>query len=129
MATPGFLTRDDLEIVQTAAKYAIGVPYDACEPRCLFHPIALAGMRNPAVGDMDFRLPRCRDPLGRDPLRAGTPVGLDGPGVPRRRLSLRARVNAVRLRRHAVPAADVVDGADRRVLARERENLQAFRPE
>lgn len=38
---PGFLTGDDLEIVQTAAKYALGVEYHPWELRCLFHPIAL----------------------------------------------------------------------------------------
>lgn len=56
---PGFLTGDDLEIVQTAAKYALGVHYDPWELRCLFHPVvlvwpavrlaALAGVRDPAV--------------------------------------------------------------------------------
>jgi Alg9-like mannosyltransferase family len=37
----GFLTGDDLEIVQTAAKYALGVRYDPWSLRCLFHPIVL----------------------------------------------------------------------------------------
>lgn len=37
----GFLTGDDLEIVQTAAKYALGVRYDPWVLRCLFHPVAL----------------------------------------------------------------------------------------
>ena len=56
---PGFLTGDDLEIVQTAAKYALHVRYEPWELRCLFHPIvlvwpavqlaALAGIRDPAV--------------------------------------------------------------------------------
>ncbi|MCA1611956.1 MAG: hypothetical protein LC780_14100 [Acidobacteria bacterium] len=56
---PGFLTGDDLEIVQTAAKYALGVEYHPWELRCLFHPLALvwpalklaamAGARDPAL--------------------------------------------------------------------------------
>jgi hypothetical protein len=37
----GFLTGDDLEIVQTAAKYAVGVHYQPWGLRCLFHPIVL----------------------------------------------------------------------------------------
>jgi hypothetical protein len=37
----GFLTGDDLEIVQTGAKYALGVRYDPWSLRCLFHPIVL----------------------------------------------------------------------------------------
>ncbi|HJW15206.1 MAG TPA: hypothetical protein VJ776_10940 [Thermoanaerobaculia bacterium] len=37
----GFLTGDDLEIVQSAAKYALGARYDPWSLRCLFHPIAL----------------------------------------------------------------------------------------
>ncbi len=37
----GFLTGDDLEIVQSAAKYALGVRYDPWVLRCLFHPIAI----------------------------------------------------------------------------------------
>jgi Alg9-like mannosyltransferase family len=37
----GFLTGDDLEIVQTAAKYALGVHYQPWGLRCLFHPIVL----------------------------------------------------------------------------------------
>lgn len=37
----GFLTGDDLEIVQTAAKYALGVRYEPWGLRCLFHPIVL----------------------------------------------------------------------------------------
>jgi Alg9-like mannosyltransferase family len=37
----GFLTGDDLEIVQTAAKCALGVRYQPWILRCLFHPIVL----------------------------------------------------------------------------------------
>ena len=37
----GFLTGDDLEIVQTAAKYALGVRYEPWSLRCLFHPIVI----------------------------------------------------------------------------------------
>ena len=37
----GFLTGDDLEIVQSAAKYALGVRYEPWVLRCLFHPIVL----------------------------------------------------------------------------------------
>jgi hypothetical protein len=37
----GFLTGDDLEIVQTAARYALHVRYQPWGLRCLFHPIAL----------------------------------------------------------------------------------------
>ena len=37
----GFLTGDDLEVVQTAAKYALGVHYQPWGLRCLFHPIVL----------------------------------------------------------------------------------------
>jgi glycosyl transferase family 22 (putative mannosyltransferase) len=55
----GFLTGDDLEIVQSAAKYALGVTYQPWSLRCLFHPIvlvapamklaALFGARDPGV--------------------------------------------------------------------------------
>lgn len=37
----GFLTGDDLEIVQSAAKYAAGVKYQIWDIRCLFHPLVL----------------------------------------------------------------------------------------
>jgi hypothetical protein len=35
----GFLTGDDLEIVQTAARYAAGVKYQPWDIRCLFEPL------------------------------------------------------------------------------------------
>jgi hypothetical protein len=38
----GFLTGDDLEIVETAARTALGLRYDPWTLRCLFHPIVLA---------------------------------------------------------------------------------------
>lgn len=38
----GFLTGDDLEIVETAARTALGLRYDPWALRCLFHPIVLA---------------------------------------------------------------------------------------
>ncbi len=37
----GFLTGDDLEIVQAAARDAMGVRYESWGLRCLFHPLAL----------------------------------------------------------------------------------------
>ncbi len=37
----GFLSGDDLEIVQAAAKYALGLEYAPWSLRCLFHPAAL----------------------------------------------------------------------------------------
>ncbi len=37
----GFLSGDDLEIVQGAAKYALGLEYEPWLLRCLFHPVAL----------------------------------------------------------------------------------------
>ncbi len=37
----GFMTGDDLEVVETAAKYAVGLPYQPWGIRCLFHPLAL----------------------------------------------------------------------------------------
>ncbi len=37
----GFLSGDDLEIVQTAAKYALGLEYEPWTLRCLFHPLVL----------------------------------------------------------------------------------------
>ena len=39
---PAFLTGDDLEIVETAAKYAVGLDYHPWELRSLFHPLLLA---------------------------------------------------------------------------------------
>jgi hypothetical protein len=55
----GFLTGDDLEVVQSAARFAIGFDYRPWDIRCLFHPIvfvapfvraaALAGTRDPAA--------------------------------------------------------------------------------
>jgi hypothetical protein len=39
---PAFLTGDDLEIVETAAKYAIGLDYQPWAIRSLFHPLLLA---------------------------------------------------------------------------------------
>jgi len=37
----GFLSGDDLEIVESAAKYALGLDYAPWSLRCLFHPVAL----------------------------------------------------------------------------------------
>ena len=37
----GFLSGDDLEVVQTAAKYAQGLEYEPWTLRCLFHPLVL----------------------------------------------------------------------------------------
>jgi phosphatidylinositol glycan class B len=37
----GFMTGDDLEIVESAAKYAVGLSYQPWGIRCLFHPLAL----------------------------------------------------------------------------------------
>lgn len=37
----GFLTGDDLEIVESAARYALGLPYRPWSLRCEFHPLAL----------------------------------------------------------------------------------------
>jgi hypothetical protein len=37
----GFLTGDDLEVVQSAARYALGLPYHPWSLRCEFHPLAL----------------------------------------------------------------------------------------
>jgi hypothetical protein len=55
----GFLSGDDLEVVQTAAKYALGIHYQPWGLRCLFHPIVLVfpamklavlfGVRDPRV--------------------------------------------------------------------------------
>jgi hypothetical protein len=39
---PAFLTGDDLEIVETAAKYAVGLDYQPWGLRSLFHPLLLA---------------------------------------------------------------------------------------
>jgi len=39
---PGFLTGDDLEIVETAAKYAAGLDYTPSAIRSFFHPLVLA---------------------------------------------------------------------------------------
>ncbi len=39
---PAFLTGDDLEVVETAAKYAVGLDYQPWELRSLFHPLLLA---------------------------------------------------------------------------------------
>ena len=41
-AFPGFLSGDDLEIVATAAKYAVGLDYEPWRIRCLLHPLLLA---------------------------------------------------------------------------------------
>lgn len=55
----GYGTGDDLEIVESAAKYAAGLDYQPWNLRCLFHPLVLtwpvlragvlAGARDPAV--------------------------------------------------------------------------------
>jgi hypothetical protein len=37
----GFLTGDDLEIVESGAKYALGLQYAPWSLRCLFHPLLL----------------------------------------------------------------------------------------
>lgn len=39
---PAFLTGDDLEVVETAAKYAVGLDYQPWVLRSLFHPLLLA---------------------------------------------------------------------------------------
>ncbi|MFN2385628.1 MAG: hypothetical protein ABR576_05005 [Thermoanaerobaculia bacterium] len=56
---PGFLTGDDLEVLQTAARYAWGLDYEPWDLRCLFHPLTFVwpllklahafGLRDPAV--------------------------------------------------------------------------------
>jgi hypothetical protein len=58
----GYLTGDDLEVVETAAKYAAGVRYSPWELRCLFHPLGfvwpvmktavIAGASSPATLDL-----------------------------------------------------------------------------
>jgi glycosyl transferase family 22 (putative mannosyltransferase) len=63
----GYLTGDDLEIVQVAAKYAAGVTYSPWVLRCLFHPLVLvspvmklgvlAGASDPAAFDMLAAIP------------------------------------------------------------------------
>jgi GPI mannosyltransferase 3 len=63
----GYLTGDDLEVVQTAAKYAAGVNYSPWVLRCLFHPLVLVwpvmklgvlpGASDPAVLDMLAAVP------------------------------------------------------------------------
>ena len=55
----GYGTGDDLEIVETAAKYAAGLDYQPWSLRCLFHPLVLtwpflragvlAGVTDPSV--------------------------------------------------------------------------------
>jgi phosphatidylinositol glycan class B len=67
LAWRGYMTGDDLEIVQTAAKYAAGLPYEPWELRCLFHPIVLVwplmkpavllGASDPATLDLLAALP------------------------------------------------------------------------
>ena len=37
----GFLSGDDLEVVEAAAKYALGLDYAPWSLRCLFHPVVL----------------------------------------------------------------------------------------
>jgi len=37
----GFLSGDDLEVIQGAAKYALGLEYEPWSLRCLFHPVVL----------------------------------------------------------------------------------------
>jgi Alg9-like mannosyltransferase family len=37
----GYLTGDDLEVVETAGKYAFGLPYTPWNIRCLFYPLVL----------------------------------------------------------------------------------------
>jgi hypothetical protein len=39
---PAFLTGDDLEVIETAAKYAVGLDYQPWVIRSLFHPLLLA---------------------------------------------------------------------------------------
>lgn len=56
---PGYLTGDDLEVLQTAARYAWALDYQPWSLRCLFHPLVfvwpvlklavLAGARDPAL--------------------------------------------------------------------------------
>ena len=54
---PGFLTGDDVEIVETAAKYAVGLDYAPSGIRSMFHPLLLAWA----------------------PVRLGVAVGLSSP--------------------------------------------------
>lgn len=56
---PGFLTGDDLEVLQTAGRYAWGLDYRPWDLRCLFHPLTFVwpllkvahglGVSDPAV--------------------------------------------------------------------------------
>ncbi|MET0618636.1 MAG: hypothetical protein ABW056_00090 [Thermoanaerobaculia bacterium] len=39
----GFLSGDDLEVVEGAAKFALGLEYQPWSLRCLFHPVVLVG--------------------------------------------------------------------------------------
>lgn len=54
----GFLTGDDLEIVQVAAKYALGVRYQPWNIRCFFHPLVLVWPFVKAAALFGIRDPR-----------------------------------------------------------------------
>jgi len=55
---PAFLTGDDLEIVETAAKYAVGLDYQPWGLRSLFHPLLLAAPWVKAGALLAFSSPR-----------------------------------------------------------------------
>ena len=55
---PAFLTGDDLEIVETAAKYAVGLDYQPWGLRSLFHPLLLAFPFVKAGAVLGFSSPR-----------------------------------------------------------------------
>ena len=115
----GFLTGDDLEVVETALSYTSDFDYAPWSLRNLFHPVVLVAPllrvgRKPREADAGVRRLSCRgaDHLllhrnDRAPLRAGAPARLVDRGRPRRGVPLRGPLASVGLRRHSVSAADL----------------------
>lgn len=53
----GFLSGDDLEVVEAAAKYALGLDYAPWSLRCLFHPVVLVAPILRAGATLGVRAP------------------------------------------------------------------------
>ena len=55
---PGFLTGDDLETIETAGKYSLGLRYTVWDIRSLFHPLAFLWAPLAAASRLGVRDPR-----------------------------------------------------------------------
>src|SRR4051812_2725105 len=75
-AYPGFHSGDDLEIVETAARYAAGLNYTPWAIRSLFHPLLLAYPMMKTGVAVGFSSPRWLTMLAALPTAAFSTLGV-----------------------------------------------------